>query len=62
MHPTRKGWDEEQIQAWRLFLLSRKGVRTMRITFYVRKYRVTIIIVEPRKKNRSEKNNRHSAK
>ena len=34
----------------------------MRITFHVRKYSVTIIIWETHTKDRSEKNNRHSAK
>ena len=35
----------------------------MRITFHVRKYTVTIIIKETnQKKDRTEKNNRHSAK
>ena len=32
----------------------------MRITFHVRKYSVTIIIKETHKKDRSEKNDRHS--
>ena len=34
----------------------------MRITFHVGKYTVTIIIAETRKKDRSVKNSRHSAK
>ena len=34
----------------------------MRITFHVRKYTVTIIIRETHTKDRSAKNNRHSAK
>ena len=34
----------------------------MRITFHVRKYSVTIIIRETHKKDRSDKNDRHSAK
>ena len=33
----------------------------MRITFRMWKYTVTIVIRETRKKNRDEKNNRHSA-
>ena len=59
---SRKGWDEEQIQAWRLFLLSERRDGRMRITFHVKKYTVTIIIAETHKKDRSEKNNRHLSK
>ncbi len=34
----------------------------MRITFHVGKYTMTIIIKETHQKDRSEKNDRHSAK
>ena len=34
----------------------------MRITFHVWKYTVTLVIRETRKKDCSEKNNRHSGK
>ncbi len=34
----------------------------MRITFHIGKYSVTVIIRETHQKDRSEKNNRHSAK
>ena len=34
----------------------------MRLTFHVGKYTVTIVIRETHKKDRTEKNNRHSAK
>ena len=40
----------------------RKGGWTMRITFHVRKYSVTIIIKETHQKDRIEKNNRQSGK
>ena len=50
--PTSLGFD----------LIILQGGWTMRITFHVRKYSVTIIIKETHKKDRSEKNDRHSAK
>ena len=34
----------------------------MRITFHVGKFTVTLVIRETHQKDRSEKNNRHSAK
>ena len=40
----------------------RKGGWTMRITFHVRKYTVTIIIKETHSKDRNVKNNRHLGK
>ena len=41
---------------------SPKGGMDVRMTFHVKKYTVTIIIAETHKKDRSEKNNRHSGK
>ena len=45
------------------YSLNRKGERTLRITFHVWKYTVTIVIRETHKNaDRNEKSNRHSAK
>ena len=53
---------KSRYKAWRLLLHSPKGGAGVRITFHVKKYTVTIIIAETHKKDRGEKNIRHSGK
>ncbi len=59
---SRKGWDEEHNRLGGCSYSPKGGGWTMRITFHVRKYSVTIIIRETHTKDRRDKNNRHSAK